>query len=141
MQRMAAPGVELLVGVVHDESFGPVIACGAGGTSTELLKDVAVRITPVSDLDAMEMLRSLRTFPLLDGYRGAARCDLHAVENVLTRLSALVDTHPEIVELDFNPVIAAPDGARILDARVRVQTPPTHRPPFALRPGADDATT
>ena len=76
VQPMAASGVELLVGVVHDESFGPVIACGAGGTSVELLRDVAVRITPLSDLDAEEMLRSLRTFPLLDGYRGAAKCDL-----------------------------------------------------------------
>jgi acetyl coenzyme A synthetase (ADP forming)-like protein len=133
VQPMAAPGVELLVGVVHDESFGPVIACGAGGTSTELLKDVAVRITPVSDLDAKEMLRSLRTFPLLNGYRGAPPCDLGAIEDVLLRLSALVDTHSEIAELDFNPLIAAPDGARILDARIRVQASPPRRPPFALR--------
>ena len=71
VQPMAEPGVELLMGVVHDESFGPVIACGAGGTRAELLGDVAVRITPLTDLDASEMLRSLRTFPLLDGYRGA----------------------------------------------------------------------
>jgi acetyl coenzyme A synthetase (ADP forming)-like protein len=133
VQPMAAPGVELLVGVVHDESFGPVIACGAGGTSAELLKDVAVRITPLSDVDAAEMPRSLRTFPLLDGYRGAPRCDLPAVEDVLLRLSSLVDAHPEIAELDFNPLVARPDGALILDARVRVQAPPPFRPPFALR--------
>ena len=125
-------GVELLVGVVHDESFGPVIACGAGGCNAELLKDVAVRITPLSDLDAREMLRSLRTFPLLDGYRGAPRCDLGAIEDVLLRLSALVEAHPEIAELDFNPLLARPDGAVILDAHVRVQPVTVRRPPFAF---------
>ena len=104
---MVPDGVELIVGVVHDPSFGPVLACGAGGTTAELIKDVAVRITPVSDLDAKEMLRSLRTFPLLDGYRGAPRCDLAAIEDVLLRVSALVEAHPEIAELDLNPVIAA----------------------------------
>jgi acetyl coenzyme A synthetase (ADP forming)-like protein len=133
VQPMAAAGVELLVGVVHDESFGAVIACGAGGTSAELLGDVAVRITPLTDLDAKEMVRSLRTFPLLDGYRGAPRCDLNAIEDVLLRLSALVEAHPAIAELDFNPVIARGDGALILDARVRVQAPPSRRPPFVLR--------
>lgn len=73
VQRMAPSGVELLVGVVHDPSFGPVVACGAGGTTAGLLKDVSVRITPLTDLDASELVRSLRTFPLLDGYRGAPR--------------------------------------------------------------------
>ncbi len=71
VQRMVAGGVELLVGVVHDASFGPVVACGAGGTAVELLNDVAVRITPLTDRDAAEMVRALATFPLLDGYRGA----------------------------------------------------------------------
>lgn len=133
VQPMAASGVELLVGVVHDESFGPVIACGAGGTSVELLRDVAVRITPLSDLDATEMLRSLGSFPLLDGYRGAAKCDLAALEDVLLRLSAMVEAHPEVAELDANPVVARPDGALILDARIRVQLAPGHRPLGALR--------
>ena len=98
--RWPRPGVELIVGVVNDHSFGPVLACGAGGTTAELIKDVAVRITPVGDVDATEMLRSLRTFPLLDGYRGAPRCDLRAIEDVLLRVSALVEAHSEIVELD-----------------------------------------
>ncbi|HET8976929.1 MAG TPA: GNAT family N-acetyltransferase, partial [Solirubrobacteraceae bacterium] len=120
VQPMVPPGVELIVGVVHDQSFGPVLACGAGGTTAELIKDVAVRITPVTDLDAAEMVRSLRTFPLLDGYRGAPRCDIAAVEDVLQRLSAMVGEHPEIAELDCNPLVAGPDGATIVDARVRV---------------------
>jgi len=128
VQRMAPVGVELIVGVVHDHSFGPVLACGAGGTSAELVSDVAVRITPVTDLEAREMLRALRTFPLLDGYRGAPRCDLGAIEDVLLRVSAMVEAHPEIVELDCNPLIAGPDGVVIVDARVRVETPAPPRP-------------
>ncbi len=128
VQPMAAAGVELLMGVVHDQSFGPVIACGAGGTSVEVLGDVAVRITPLTDLDAREMLRSLRTFRLLDGYRGAPPCDVAAVEDVLLRLSALVEAHPEVVELDANPVVAAPGGATIVDARIRLEAAPPRRP-------------
>jgi len=127
VQPMATPGVELLLGVVHDESFGPVIACGAGGTSAELLRDIAVRITPLTDLDAREMLRSLRTFPLLDGYRGAPACDVAAVEDVLLRLSALVEAHPEIAELDANPVVVGPEGALIVDARIRLAPAPSQR--------------
>jgi len=122
-------GVELIVGVVHDPSFGPVLACGAGGPTAELIGDVAVRITPVTDLDVHEMVRSLKTFPLLDGYRGAARCDVAAIEDVLLRVGAMVDAHPEIAELDCNPVIARPHGAPILDARVRLGAAPS-RPPM-----------
>jgi acetyl coenzyme A synthetase (ADP forming)-like protein len=130
VQRMAAAGVELLMGVVHDESFGPVIACGAGGTGAEVLGDVSVRITPLTDLDAREMLRSLRIFPLLDGYRGAPKCDLASAEDVLLRLSALVEGHAEVAEMDANPVIVGPDGAVIVDARVRLApvAPPRPRP-------------
>jgi acetate---CoA ligase (ADP-forming) len=120
VQRMLEDGVELLIGVVHDAPFGPVIACGAGGTAVELLKDVAVRITPLTDLDAAEMVRSLATFPLLDGYRGAPKADVAALEELLLRVSAMVEAHPEIAELDCNPVKVLPDGAVVVDARVRV---------------------
>ena len=128
VQPMVEPGVELLMGVVSDESFGPVIACGAGGTLTEVLGDVTVRITPLTDLDAHEMLRSLRSFRLLEGFRGGSACDIGAVEEVLLRLSALVEAHPEVAELDANPVIARPDGALIVDARVRVAPVAPRRP-------------
>jgi len=133
VQPMAPAGVELLLGVVHDPSFGPVLVCGAGGVTAELLGDVAVRITPLTDLDAHEMVRSLRTFPLLDGYRGAPKCDVPAIEDTLVRLSAMVENHPEIAELDANPLLAGPDGAVIVDARVRVETPVPPRPLGALR--------
>lgn len=132
VQEMAPSGVELLVGVVHDPSFGPVVACGAGGTSAELLKDVSVRITPLTDLDASELVRALRTFPLLDGYRGAARLDVAAVEDVLLRVSAMVECHPEIAELDLNPLIVTAAGAYVSDARVRVHEPEPERPVGAL---------
>jgi acetyl coenzyme A synthetase (ADP forming)-like protein len=132
VQPMAPDGVELIVGVVNDRSFGPVLACGGGGTTAELIKDVAVRITPLSDLDAREMLQSLKTYPLLTGYRGAKKCDLGAIEEVILRVSAMVDAHPEIVELDCNPLIARPDGAVIVDARVRVETAPPTMPIAAL---------
>jgi acetyl coenzyme A synthetase (ADP forming)-like protein len=120
LQPMAPAGVEMIVGVVHDHSFGPVLACGAGGTTAELIQDVAVRITPLTDVDAGEMVRSLKTFPLLDGYRGAPPCDVAAIEDVLLRVSAMVQAHPEIAELDCNPLIAGPQGAMIVDARLRV---------------------
>jgi acetyl coenzyme A synthetase (ADP forming)-like protein len=121
VQSMAEPGIEMLVGVVHDRLFGPVVACAAGGTNAELLKDVAVRITPLTDVDAAEMVRSLVTFPLLDGYRGQPRSDVAALEDVLLRVSAMVEARPEIVEMDLNPVIVRPDGAVIVDARVRIE--------------------
>ena len=120
VQRMAGPGVEMLVGVVHDPQFGPVLACGAGGTAVELVHDVAVRITPLAERDAHDMVRSLATFPLLDGYRGAPRADVGALEDVLLRISALVEAHPQVAELECNPVVVTPDGATVVDIRARV---------------------
>jgi acetate---CoA ligase (ADP-forming) len=128
VQPMASSGVELIVGVVGDPDFGPVVACGAGGHAVELLGDVAVRLAPLGPRAASEMLRSLRTFPLLDGYRGAPRANVRAVEDVLLRVSALAAAHPEITELDCNPLLVSPDGAVVLDARIRVTAPPPPRP-------------
>jgi len=132
VQRMATGMAELLVGVVHDPTFGPVVACGAGGTSAELLGDVGVRLAPLTDRDAAELLRSLKTFPLLNGWRGAPRADLAALEDLLLRIGMLADNHPEIAELDCNPVIAAADGAVIVDIRVRVEQP-VPPPPLGAR--------
>jgi acyl-CoA synthetase (NDP forming) len=128
VQAMVTDGVEMLVGVVNDRLFGPVLACGAGGTTAELLKDVAVRITPLSELDADEMVRSLKTFPLLDGYRGAAKADLAALEDVMLRISAMVEAHAEIAEFDCNPVVVSRHGATVVDARVRLDMPSPRRP-------------
>ncbi len=139
VQEMAPEGVELVVGVVNDRSFGPVLACGAGGPAGELLRDVTVRITPLHRGDAEEMLAALKSYPLLEGYRGGPRCDIAAVEEVLLRVSAMVDTHPEIVELDCNPLIASPAGALIVDARVRVEIAPVPAPLAAVRGTATSA--
>jgi acyl-CoA synthetase (NDP forming) len=132
VQAMVAAGVEMLVGVVQDQHFGPVLACGAGGTTTELLKDVAVRITPITRGEAGRMVRSLKTFPQLDGYRGAPRADVAALEDVLLRVSALVEAHPEVAEMDLNPLIVHPAGAVVVDARIRLE-PGTPKPPLGAR--------
>ncbi len=124
VQKMVPTGVELILGMVQDPTFGPVVACGAGGTTAELLRDVAVGVVPLTDTDARDMLRSLRTFPLLDGYRGAAKCDVARIEDALLRLSAMVERHPEIVELDANPLVARADDVTIVDARVRIGRAP-----------------
>lgn len=120
VQRMAEAGVEMIVGVVHDPQFGPVVACGAGGVQVELLRDVSVRLTPLSKADASEMIRSLKTYPLLTGFRGAKACDVAALEEALLRVSAMVEDIPQIAELDLNPFVVHETGAAILDARVRV---------------------
>jgi acyl-CoA synthetase (NDP forming) len=104
-----------------------VVACGAGGVLVELLRDVSLRLAPLTRTDASEMLRELQTFPLLQGYRGSPRCDVQALEDLLVRVGALADDIPQVVELDLNPVRVYPQGLRVLDARVRVEParPPT----------------
>ena len=128
VQKMATSGIELIVGMVHDPSFGPVLACGPGASITGAVKDMAVRITPVTDLDAHEMLRSLRSFSLLEGGPEGPNHDVAAVERLLMGVSAMVDAHPEIAELDLNPVVAGPDGAVIVDAQIRVEAAPPRSP-------------
>lgn len=122
VQQMAQPGIEMLVGVVHDPQFGPVVACGAGGVQVELLKDVSIRLTPLANDDATEMIRELKTYPLLTGFRGSVACDVAALEEGLLRVSALVEDIPQIAELDCNPFVVHERGATILDARIRVTT-------------------
>src|SRR6266496_3061624 len=133
VQRMVTGVAELLVGVVNDPTFGAVVAVGAGGTSAELLGDVAVRLAPLTDRDATQALRELKTFPLLDGWRGTPKADQAALEDLLLRVGILADNHPEIAELDCNPVIAGPDGATIVDVRIRVELPPPSLPLSARR--------
>jgi acetyl coenzyme A synthetase (ADP forming)-like protein len=124
VQTMATGGVELLVGVVGDPAFGPLVAVGAGGTAAELIRDVQMRLAPLGRREAAAMLRELRTFPLLDGYRGRPAVDIAAIEDVLLRISSLAAAHPEIAELDCNPVIAGEEGSVVVDARIRVAPPP-----------------
>jgi acetyl coenzyme A synthetase (ADP forming)-like protein len=130
VQEMVEGGVELLVGVASDPVFGPVVACGAGGTAVELLGDVAVRVSPLGAADAEEMVRSLAIFPMLTGFRGQPAVDLDSLEALVLRVSALVEGHREIVELDLNPVIATADGALAVDARIKVSSAQPERRPW-----------
>lgn len=134
VQAMAPAGVEVLAGVAVEPTFGPVVAVAAGGAATELLRDTAVRLTPLTERDAHEIVRELRTFPLLDGFRGAPRCDVAALEDVLLRLGALAEAHDEIIEMETNPLIVSPRGALAVDVRVRVDHVAPRRPEPSLRP-------
>jgi len=122
VQPMIRGGVELMVGVTQDPSFGPLIGFGLGGIHVEILKDVCFRVTPITDRDAAEMVRSIRGFKLLEGYRGHPPADIAAIEELLLRVARLVEEIPEILELDLNPVIALPpgQGTWIVDARIRL---------------------
>lgn len=122
-EMVRGDGSEMFVGMTLDPSFGPLIACGAGGTMVELLRDVAVRITPLTDLDAKEMVRSLRTWPLFEGYRGQAPLSAPAFETLLLRLSAMVEDLPHLAELDLNPVLVTGTECIVLDARIRITAP------------------
>ncbi|MDR7481713.1 MAG: GNAT family N-acetyltransferase [Armatimonadota bacterium] len=123
VQKMAAPGVEMIAGVVHDPQFGPVVACGAGGVLVELMGDVAIRLAPLSREDTREMLEGLKTYRLLTGFRGQPPADVAALEDVLLRLGALAEDLPAVAELDCNPVIVHERGATIVDVRVRIARP------------------
>lgn len=118
VQPMAKPGTEVIVGMTTDAQFGPVMMFGLGGIMVEVLKDVAFRIVPLEARDARQMVREIRGFPVLEGVRGQAGADIAALESLILRVSSFVEQHPEIAELDLNPVLAYPDGALAVDARV-----------------------
>jgi acetate---CoA ligase (ADP-forming) len=129
LQRQVRGSVEAYVGVTNDPTFGPLVACGVGGTWVELLKDVAFRLPPVSDIDAAEMVAQLRLVELIKGYRGQPAGDGAAFEDVIRRISALVDITPELIELDLNPVMLREpgQGAVVVDARMRMALPSVAR--------------
>jgi len=118
VQKMARPGVEVIIGMSKDAQFGPVLMLGLGGILVEVLKDVSFRIVPLSRRDAAEMLREIKGYPLLKGYRGQEAVDIPHLEKLLLKVSDFVEQHPEIRELDLNPIFAYSDGAMAVDARV-----------------------
>jgi acyl-CoA synthetase (NDP forming) len=131
VQPMAPPGVELIVGVTHDPVFGPLVLFGMGGVASELLRDTTLRFVPLTVLDAHEMVRSLRSSPLLFGYRSSPTVDVGAVEELLLRIGRLAEDVPELAELDCNPVVASPSGAVVLDVKLRVE-PRDQTPGYAV---------
>jgi acyl-CoA synthetase (NDP forming) len=110
----------VIIGVVQEPVFGPLVVFRLGGVATDVLGDRSARLTPLTDTDAAELVRSIRAAPLLPGHCGTPAVDLAALQDILLRVSLLADDLPQVAELDLNPVIARADGAHVLDTRVRV---------------------
>ena len=123
VQKMAKPGVEVIIGMSKDAQFGPVIMFGLGGVWVEVLKDVSFRIVPLEPRDAHEMIQEIKGRPLLEGYRGQDAVDIGNLEKMILDVSNFVEQHPEIRELDLNPLFAYKDGAVAVDARIVLETP------------------
>jgi acyl-CoA synthetase (NDP forming) len=121
VQPMIAGGTEVIVGVADDHMFGPLVVFGLSGVGTGVLADRAARLTPLTDTDADKLIHSIGSAPLLLGHGGSPAADLAAVRDLLLRVSRLADDLPEVTELDLNPVMARPDGAFVVDARIKVR--------------------
>ncbi|MHB1877255.1 MAG: acetate--CoA ligase family protein [Streptosporangiaceae bacterium] len=132
VQPMITDGVEVLIGVVHEPVFGPLVVFGLGGVATDVLGDHVARLTPLTDLDVEQMLRGIRAAPLLYGHRGTAPVDVAALADLLLRVSRLADEIGEVAELDLNPVIASSNGVFGVDARIRL-VPAEPTDPFLRR--------
>jgi acyl-CoA synthetase (NDP forming) len=132
VQPMISGGTEVIIGVADDHMFGSLVVFGLGGVATEVLADHAARLTPLTDVDADKLIGSIRSAPLLTGHRGSQGADLQALRDLLLRVSRLADDLPEVTDLDLNPVIARPDGAFVVDARIKV-TPYQPQDPFLRR--------
>ena len=128
VQPMITGGTEVIVGVADDHMFGPLVVFGLGGVATDVLADHAARLTPLTDTDADRLIGSIRSAPLLRGYRGGPPADLGALRDLLLRVSRLADDLPEVTELDLNPVIARADGVFVVDARIKARPYQPHDP-------------
>ena len=134
IQPMITGGTEVIVGVVQEPVFGPLVVFGLGGVATDVLSDRTARLAPLTDTDADELIRSIRSAPLPVGHRGQPAADLPALQDLLLRVSRLADDLPEVAELELNPVIACPDGAPAVDARIRL-APTEPQDPFLRKVG------
>jgi acyl-CoA synthetase (NDP forming) len=123
IQPFLTGGVELLVGAIQDPVFGPLVAYGPGGVMAELIGSTRLALAPLTDVDADELIASGKAGRLVAGWRGAPPADRAAIADLLHRLGRLVENHPEVAELDLNPVLARPDGCVAVDARVRLCKP------------------
>ncbi len=132
IQPMITGGIEVLIGVVHEPVFGPLVVFGLGGVATDVLGDHLARLTPLTDVDAGEMISGIKAAPLLYGHRGSPAVNVESLADLLLRVSRLADDFPEIAELDLNPVIARADAACPVDARIRL-VPAEPQDPFLRR--------
>jgi acyl-CoA synthetase (NDP forming) len=118
IQKMAASGVEIIIGITRDPQFGPVIMFGLGGVFVEIIQDVSFRILPLTSRDAHEMIKEIKGYPLLKGFRGSEPVDIEFLEKLLIGISSFIENFPQIKELDLNPVFAYKKGAIVVDARI-----------------------
>ncbi len=118
VQEFAPPATEVIIGVAKDPQFGHAIMFGLGGVFVEVLKDVTFRILPIEETDAREMIREIKGYPLLKGYRGTEPTDEDALVQMMLSVSRLIEENPDIEQLDLNPVLAYSKGAKVVDARV-----------------------
>ena len=118
VQRMAEPGLEVIIGATKDPQFGQVVVFGLGGVLVEMLRDVSMRLVPVTARDARLMIREIKSLPLLQGYRQCPPCDLESLEGAILNLSQFLEKHPEVRELDLNPILCYPHGLVAVDARI-----------------------
>jgi acyl-CoA synthetase (NDP forming) len=132
VQPMLAGGVEVMIGVVQEPVFGPVVVFGSGGVTTEVHGDHVTRLTPLTDADAGAMIRAVRAAPLLFGHGETPPVDTAALADALLRVSRLADDLPEVSELALNPIVAREDGAWCVDVRVRI-SPAEPKDPFLRR--------
>ncbi len=121
VQKMAAPGLEVIVGFTRDESFGPVLMFGLGGIFAEVLNDVTFRVLPITPDTVMEMIKEIKGYSLLTGYRGS-KVDIEALKDLLIKVSNLALSNPSIRELDINPAFLYPSGYMAVDARMFVDS-------------------
>jgi acyl-CoA synthetase (NDP forming) len=118
VSAMAAPGIELLIGMSRDPQFGPVIMFGLGGVTVELFRDVSMRLLPLTRKEARAMVSQIRGAALLKDFRGRPPIDENSVVDGILRMAAIAEDHPEFIEIDLNPVIAYPEGMLVVDARI-----------------------
>ncbi len=135
VQPMVAPGIETICGVVEDPAFGPLVMFGLGGTATEVLGDRVLSLVPLNRPEAERMISSLKSAPLLQGYRGAEPADVGALADLLCRVARLAEDVPELVEMDLNPVVAwsRGQGCVVIDAKVRIAAPTVPEPVLRRR--------
>jgi len=120
VQKMARPGLEIIIGMYEDKQFGPVLMFGLGGVWVEVMKDVSFKLTPMTRQDASDMIKEIKGYDLLKGFRGSEPADTNYLEEMILKVAQLVEKNPQIKELDLNPVFAYRDEAIAVDARITV---------------------
>lgn len=118
VEEMVPPAREIIVGATKDPQFGPTVIFGLGGIFVEILKDVSFRVAPITEYDASDMIKEVRAYPVLRGYRNIPSTDINTIKDILMKVSRMVIEHSEVKELDLNPVMVYEKGAKVVDVRI-----------------------